>query len=107
MNVREVKAYIHRSRIPDVVDALHNARFRTLTVVNLAEQSEAKIGREQQVSGYCPKAGVPEAKLEVFCENESRTAEAVNLIRVHAKTGLPASGWIYITTVQSCIEIVG
>jgi nitrogen regulatory protein PII len=35
------------------------------------------------------------------------TAEAVKIIREHSKTGQSSSGWIYISEIQSAIEITG
>ena len=61
--------------------------------------------KEQQYSVEIGQKVVTQVKLELVCENESRTAEAVSIIREHAKTGQPEAGWIYISEVQTSIEI--
>ena len=106
MNIREVKAYIHRNRIADVVGALSLAGFRNLSVIDVQGLLRALDNKEQQYSVEIGQKVVTQIKLELVCENESRTAEAVSLIREHAKTGQPEAGWIYISEIESCIEIV-
>jgi len=105
MNAREIKAYIHRNRIADVVNALYNAEFKNLMVIDVEGLLKAMDEREPRYSVEIGQKVVTEVKLELVCENESRMAEAVALIREHAKTGQPSAGWIYVSEIQSCIEI--
>jgi nitrogen regulatory protein P-II 1 len=105
MNVREIKAYVHRNRIGDVVDALYTAGFRNLTVIDVEGLLKALDSREQRYSVEIGRKVVTEVKLELVCENENKTAQAVSLIREHAKTGQSSAGWIYITEIKSTIEI--
>lgn len=105
MNIREIKAYIHRNRIADVVSALSSAGFRNLSVIDVQGLLHALDSKEQQYSVEIGQKVITEVKLELVCENESRTAEAVSLIREHAKTGQPEAGWIYISEIQASIEI--
>ena len=105
MNVREIKAYVHRNRIADVVNALYNAGFKNLTVIDVEGLLKALDSREQRYSVEIGQKVVTEVKLELVCDNESRTAEAVAVIREHAKTGQPSAGWIYISEVHSAVEI--
>lgn len=105
MNVREIKAYVKRNRIADVVNALYNAGFKNLSVIDVEGMLKALSGSEQRYSVEIGQKVVTEVKLELVCETENRTAEAVALIREHAKTGQPSAGWIYLTEIQSAIEI--
>lgn len=105
MSVREIKAYIHRNRIADVVNALYNAGFKNLTVIDVEGLLKALDRQEQRYSVEIGQKVVTEVKLELVCENETRTAEAVALIREHAKTGQRSAGWIYIAEIQTAIEI--
>ena len=41
MNIREIKAFVHRNRIADVVSALSSAGFRILREVNEARTVSA------------------------------------------------------------------
>jgi len=105
MNIREVKAFVHRNRIADVVGALSSAGFKNLSVIDVQGLLRALDSKEQEYSVAIGQKVITEVKLELVCENESRTAEAVFLIREHAKTGQPSAGWIFITEIQSVVEI--
>ncbi len=105
MYAREVKAFIHRNRVADVVTALNNAGFHNITVVDVQGMLKALSSQEQHYSVEIGQKVVNEVKLELVCDNEARVAEAVQAIRENAKTGQPSAGWIYITEIQSAIEI--
>jgi nitrogen regulatory protein P-II 1 len=105
MNAHEIKAYIHRNRIADVVNGLYNAGFKNLTVIDVEGLLKALDSQEQSYSVEVGQKVVTEVKLELVCENESRTAEAVAIIRDHARTGQSSAGWIYISEIRSAIEI--
>lgn len=105
MTVREIKAYIHRNRIADVVSALYNEGFRNLAVIDVEGLLKALDTQEQRYSVEIGQKVVTEVKLELYCDAEARTAEAVNLIRAHAQTGRPSAGWIYVSEVESAVEI--
>ncbi len=105
MNTHEIKAYVHHNRIADVVNALYSAGFKNLSVIDVEGMLKALNGSEQRYSVEIGQKVVTEVKLELVCETESLTAEAVALIREHAKTGQPSAGWIYLTEIQSAIEI--
>ena len=105
MNLREVKAFVHRNRVADVVDALYNANFRNLTVVDVQGLLKSLDSKEQEYSVHIAQKVVTEVKLELVCEDETRTAEAITLIRENAKTGQPDAGWIYVIELQASIAI--
>lgn len=105
MNVKEVKAFIHRNRVADVVNALNSAGFRNISVVDVQGMLKALSSQEQRYSVEIGQKVINEVKLELVCDDESRTAEAVAAIRDNAKTGQPSAGWIFITEIQSSIEI--
>ena len=105
MTLREIKAYVHRNRIADVVNALSSACFRNLSVIDVQGLLRALDSKEQQYSVEIGQKVVTEVKLEVICENESRTTEAISLIRDNAKTGQPDAGWIYVSDIRSSFEI--
>lgn len=105
MMVREIKAYIHRNRIADVVNALYNEGFRNLAVIDVEGLINALDKQEQRYSVEIGQKVVTEVKLELYCESESQTEKAVSLIQKHAKTGRPSAGWIYVSEVRSAVEI--
>jgi len=105
MITREVKAFIHRNRIADVVDALYVAGFRNLTVIDVQGLLKALDTKEQRYSVEIGQKVITEVKLELVCEGENQTAEAIELIRQHGRTGQPHAGWIYVTGLLASSEI--
>lgn len=105
MLAKEVKAFIHRNRVADVVDALNKAGFRNITIVDVQGMLKALSSKEQRYSVEIGQKVVNEIKLELVCDNESRLAEAVAAIRDNAKTGQPSAGWIFISDISTVIEI--
>lgn len=105
MNISEIKAYVHRNRVADVVSALTNAGFKNLTVIDVQGLLKALDSKEQHYSIEIGQKVVTEVKLELVCENQTQTAEAVAIIREHGKTGQSSAGWIYVSDIQSAVEI--
>tara|TARA_Y100001933_G_scaffold196066_1_gene196518 strand:+ start:3150 stop:3473 length:324 start_codon:yes stop_codon:yes gene_type:complete len=105
MKKDEIKAYVHRNRVADVVNALINAGFKNLTVIDVQGMLQALDGKEQHYSVEIGQKVVTEVKLELVCDNQTQTAEAVAIIREQAKTGQSSAGWIYVSEIQSAIEI--
>lgn len=105
MSLSEIKAYIHRNRVADVVNALTDAGFNNLTVIDVQGLLNALDGKEQHYSIEIGRKVVTEVKLELVCNNQTQTADAVGIIREHGKTGQSSAGWIYVSDVRSAIEI--
>lgn len=105
MKLSEIKAYVHRNRIADVVDALSSAGFRNLSVIDVRGLLHALDSKEQDYSVEIGRKVITQVKLELVCDSDTDTAKAVALIREHAVTGRPDAGWIYISDIQSGIAI--
>ncbi len=105
MHAKEIKAYIHRNRIGDVVGALSEAGFSNLSVIDVQGLLKAMDSQEQTYSVELGTKIITEVKLELVCESDNQVAEAVALIREHARTGQPDAGWIHISDIQSSIRI--
>ncbi len=103
--MKEIKAFIHRNRAADVIRALKGAGFSNLSVVDVKGMLAALDERERDYSIELGEETITEVKLEVVCEDENRTAEAVRLIQENAKTGQPEAGWIYISEIQAALPI--
>ena len=105
MKVWEIKAYIHRNRIADVIDALFTEGYRNLAVIDVEGMLKALDSEEQRYSVAIGQKVVTEVKLELYCDSKARTDEAVKVIRGKARTGQASAGWIFVTEVQSAVEI--
>jgi len=104
--VKEVKAFIHRGRIADTVHALEQAGFRHLSVIDVKGLLRALSEREQNYSIEIGERVTNEVKLEVFCEDE-QADRAVQIIRLHGRTGQTLAGWVYQSTVDHAWPIDG
>jgi nitrogen regulatory protein P-II 1 len=103
--MNEIKAFIHRNRIADVVRALSAAGFRNLSVIDVKGMLKALDTHEQDYSIEIGGEVIIEMKLELVCRDEARTAEAVRVIQEHGQTGRPEAGWIYISQIQAALPI--
>lgn len=103
--MNEIKAFIHRNRASDVIRALKRAGFDTLSVVDVHGMLQALDNKERQYSIELGDEIITEVKLELVCEDEQRTAEAVDLIRSHSVTDQHESGWLYISEIKSAIRL--
>lgn len=105
--IHEVKAFVHRNRIANVVDALYREGYRDLTVIDVQGMLKALDSKEQRYSVEIGQKVITEVKLELVCAGAQRTARAIELIREHACTGQAHAGWIYVTALIERIEIAG
>lgn len=105
--MKEIKAFVHRHRIADVVRALEQAGYRNLSVIDVKGMLKALGSQEQEYSVEIGEKVITEVKLELVCESGERTAEAVRIIREKADTGRAEAGWIYVSDVEQAIRIGG
>jgi nitrogen regulatory protein P-II 1 len=104
--MKEIKAFIHRHRIADVIDSLKAARFRNLTLIDVKGMLKALDEKETEYSLELGEAVVSEVKIELVCEDD-RVDEAVGLIRDNAQTGQREAGWIYVSNIGTAHRIGG
>jgi nitrogen regulatory protein P-II 1 len=105
--MKEIKAFIHRNRVADVVRALARAGFRRLSLVDVKGMLGALDKKEQEYSIEIGDGVITEVKLEVVCENETRTLEAIRIIEEFAETGQAEAGWIFVADVEAAVVIGG
>ena len=113
--MKEIKAFIHKDRISEVIAALNASGFRSpdertgcrnicvWPVQGLIEPTE---GEEQHYSMELAETVVREWKLELFCEDE-QADQLVKIIAQAASIGRGIAGWIFVTEVVSSIPILG
>ncbi len=104
--MKEIKAFIHRNRIADVIHALREADFGNLSVVDVKGMLKALDSKEQAYSVELGDKVITEIKLELVCE-ASRADEAIRLISRQARTGQSEAGWIYVIDIGQAIRISG
>jgi nitrogen regulatory protein P-II 1 len=104
--MKEVKAFIHRGRVVDIIHALEEAGFRYLSVTDVKGLLQALSAQEQTYSMELGERVTKQIKLEVFCEDD-QAERAVQLIRQHGRTGQSVAGWVYQSTVDQAWPIDG
>jgi len=104
--MKEIKAFIHRNRITDVIHALKAAGFRNLSIVDVKGMLKALDNKEQNYSVELGSTVITEMKLELVCD-DARADEATQLIQQHARTGQADAGWIYVIDIGQAIRIEG
>ncbi len=102
--MKEIKAFIHRNRIADVVHALKAVGFRNLSVIDVKGMLRALDPQEQRYSIEIGEKVITEVKLELVCA-AARVADAVALIRENGRTGQPQAGWIYVSDIEAAYPI--
>jgi nitrogen regulatory protein P-II 1 len=106
--MKEIKAFVHRNRVADIIHGLRNANFCrgvcNLSVVDVAGMLKAIDSNEKCFSIEMGEEVIYEVKLELVCENE-RIDEAVKIITDNARTGQEVAGWIYVFNVDSSYAI--
>ena len=100
----EIKAFIHRNNVADVVHALGNAGFKNLSVVDVKGTLKALSDDEQEYSMEIAEKVITEAKLELICEDEQK-GEVVSIIRQAACTGKSNAGWICVSPIAELFLI--
>lgn len=102
--MKEIKAFIHRNRIADVIRVLKDAGFQNLSVIDVKGMLKALDTKEQNYSIEVGEKVITEVKLELVCDDE-QVDEAVRLIREHARTGQSLAGWVYVSDINTALPI--
>ncbi len=111
--MKEIKAYVHRSRIADVIAALkdcpvwggeHRGHRHNLAVYLVKGSLLAQDSDEQHYSIDLGDEVVNEYKLELLCE-DSEVDELVAALHAAARTGQTVAGWITVTDLARVVSI--
>jgi nitrogen regulatory protein P-II 1 len=94
--MKEIKAFIHRARIADVVRALRTAGFKQMSFIDVQGTLRALSNEEREYSIELGQEVITETKLELYCEDE-QLKKAIDIIRKASKTSQSISGWIYVS----------
>ncbi|MFQ5428479.1 MAG: P-II family nitrogen regulator [Thermodesulfobacteriota bacterium] len=101
--MREIKAYIRRDKIEDVINAVMAAGVTGLTVTDVCGLGGAATEEKQWSIEYCKKYSSV-TKLEIVCHNKEEAA-IVEVIRARAWTGHRGDGMIFIAPISGAVRI--
>lgn len=102
--MKQLKAFVHRNRVGDLIHALDAAGFRRVSLFDVKGLLRALSSREQEYSVELGDKVISEVQIEVFCE-DAEVAGAVDVIRQVGRTGHRNGGWIYVSAVEQAIAI--
>lgn len=111
--MKEIKAYVHKSRVADVIAALKDtpvwggvrgAGRHNLAVYIVKGSMTALDSGEQRYSMDLGEEVIDEYKLEMLCE-DAEVDEIVATLQTAARTGQAVAGWITVTEVARAIPI--
>ncbi|MDD8017650.1 MAG: P-II family nitrogen regulator [Bacteroidota bacterium] len=102
--MKKIEAIIRPHKLDEVREALQEAGFRGLTVVEVKGygrqlgHSEIYRGSEYTINF------LPKVKIEIVC-SEKNAEKAVKLILSHSKTGEVGDGKIFISAIEEVIRV--
>lgn len=111
--MKEIKAYVHRDRVADVIAALKESpawggkagdASHNLAVYLVRGIVAAAHGEDRHYSTDLGDEVVNEYKLEMICAPEE-TEDFIKLIAANARTGSSPAGWISVAHLDQAIRI--
>jgi nitrogen regulatory protein P-II 1 len=101
--MREIKAFIRRSRATVVIKALRDNDFKSITVAEV--EGTGRFTRpDAKPSLKFTVTHSKMAKLEIVCEKED-VETIVKLIHEHGGTGEKGDGIIYVSDVEQIFKV--
>jgi nitrogen regulatory protein P-II 1 len=111
--MKEMKAYIHRSRVADVIAALKDSKAwggatgdarHNLAVYLVKGMVSSLDSHDRHYSTDLGDEVVNEYKLELLCA-DSEVDELIQTITASAHMAGPGSGWITVTELSHAVRI--
>ena len=103
--MKQINAIIKPFKLDDVREALHEAGFKHLTIVetqgvgSMRSQTEIYRGSQYTAPDAFPKTMV------IILVSENEEQQVIELIKKAAKTGKMGDGIIWVTPVESALHI--
>ena len=102
--MKQIKAFVHRNRVADLIHALDAAGFRRVSLFDVKGLLQALNTREREYSVEFGEQVISEIQIEVFCEDADVT-RAVEVFRRLGRTGHADAGWVYVSHVELAFAI--
>ncbi|MBB5188844.1 nitrogen regulatory protein P-II 1 [Zhongshania antarctica] len=103
--MKQIKAFIHHVRSAIVVEALRDAGYKNLTLLDVKGTLKSLNESEQS---YSTDAGVviSEVRISLVCE-DSQVDDVTGIIRTAGRIGPDISGWVYVSHIEQALPIGG
>ncbi len=106
--MKEIKAFIHRNRIADVLHTLRHSGLCddncNISVVDVKGTLAAMGNNEQNYSLELGGSVITEIKLELMIADDKSDA-IVKIVREQARTGQASAGWIFVNEIREAYKI--
>ena len=97
--MKEIKAYVRRFIVEDVIRALRKAGAHRLAAIDVEGLADELVGQEQEISSELGSTYTPMVKLELICDKKD-VERFVNEIRKVAGTGRKGDGIIAVSSLD-------
>lgn len=104
--MKQVKAFVHRHCVSDLLRTLRDAGFERVSVFDVKGTLHALSAREQRYSVELGEPIVNEMQIELVCDDD-RASAAIDIVQRQGRTGHADAGWIYVSGIEQAIEIGG
>ena len=103
--MKQIKAFIHHVCSATVVEALCDAGYKNITLLDVKGTLKPLSESEQH---YSTDAGVviSEVRISLVCE-DSHVGEVTGIIRKEGQIGPNISGWVYVSHIEQALPIGG
>ena len=104
--MKEITAYVHRSRVVDALHALKTAGFSRLSFVDVKGMLGALDAEQRVYSLELGNEVITEVKIDLVCHDE-RVDEAIELLQEFARADRGVSGWVFVSSIDDFYIIEG
>ena len=101
-----IKAYIHHVRTAQVVQALADAGYRNLALLEVKGTLKPLTDEERYYSADGVGLLIGEVRLELVCD-DGQVDEVTTLIQTSGRIGAHLSGWIYVSPIDRALPVGG
>lgn len=102
--MKEVKAYIRHQQVNQVIEALEQAGFTDMTLVDARGITAGLKPEDYHFSLELAEKYMNVVKLEIICQDQN-AARIVELIKTTAHTGRKGDGLVIVTPVEHAVRI--
>lgn len=104
--MKQIKAFVHHIRSAAVVDALRDAGFMNVTLLNVKGTLKPLSESEQAYSSEVGVVIISEVRVSLVCD-DTEVDLATDTIRQAGRIGPNTSGWVYVSPIEQALPIGG
>jgi nitrogen regulatory protein PII len=97
--MKRITALLHTNRVADVLHAIEGVGERRVSITEARGLLHTSNVRELDYSVQMGERMTIQAQVDVFCDDTQLEA-LVAVIRKHGHSGMPRSGWIFVSPIE-------